>query len=208
MIRCLRFSPTIYQSVPLPEMVAFVQLDAAGSASETSHVVHQLASAHHHFRGGDTSATSGASGHREQSAIRKFGNQRINLCRINLGAILIRLISREFLNFLVKRARQSCLRAVRIKTSRFESLQSWKCKFPNSRRTIFTAVIIDYYDVGANAASSIIITLKFVRDLKVRRRIFSNVYRSAKFFLTLPAFRICIRKIYMRERERYACLGF
>jgi len=71
MIRRSRFSPTIYQPVPLAEMVALVQRGAAGSASEARHVVHQIARAHHQLRGRDAGATSRT--HREQPAKQRIG---------------------------------------------------------------------------------------------------------------------------------------
>lgn len=64
-------SPTIHHSVPLPKMVTFVQRGAAGGASETRHMINQLARSHHQFRGGDTGVTSRAPGHREQPATRE-----------------------------------------------------------------------------------------------------------------------------------------
>lgn len=65
MIRHSCFSPTVHQPVPLAEMIAFIQRGAARGASETRHMIHQVARSHHQFRGGNAGATSGAPGHRE-----------------------------------------------------------------------------------------------------------------------------------------------
>lgn len=65
-IRAAVFSPTVDQTVPLPEMVALVQRGAAGGARETRHMVDQIPSSHHQLRGGNSGTASRTSRHGEQ----------------------------------------------------------------------------------------------------------------------------------------------